>query len=316
MMVQFHPGAPFYIVLMDHKKERAGEWAAIGHLVLDGFWPVGAAYGTQFLGLAPIGLLGWASFFASLFFIALVWQKKCFSQLFDRRFLGGSALYTVCMLLPYAAIFYAAKSNTAMDVSLLTQSEVIFAALIGWLFLKEKIQSYRVIGVLFVFIANIIVLYDGGVDLQSSSLILIFAPVVFVFGNTIAKRLQANGMDFRALLLFRSFLGGGALILTSLFLESSASFSREIWLFLFAFGFLAFGLPKALWQIALNKIDLSKTTAIGLSYPAFSFLFAYLLMGEIPTLYHWLGLGLSFTGIWFLMKSSSRALTELASPVD
>lgn len=301
---------------MKHKDERTGEWAAIGHLVLDGFWPVGAAYGTQVLGLAPIGLLGWASFLASLFFVFLVWHRRRFAQLLDRRFLAGSALYTSFILLPYVAVFYAAQTNTAMDVSLLTQSEVIFAALVGWLFLKEKIQAYRVLGVLFVLLANLVVLYDGGLNIHPSSLILVFAPVVFVFGNALAKRLQASGMDFSALLFFRSFFGGGALILASLFFENSAPFTPHVWLFLFTFGFLAFGLPKALWQIALNKIDLSKTTAIGLSYPAFSFLFAYLLMGEIPTLYHWLGLGLSFTGILFLVKSTSRRQNELLVSPD
>ena len=154
--------------------------------------------------------------------------------------------------------------------------------------------------------ANLIVLYQGGVTFHPASLILIFAPAVFVFGNTIAKRLQAGGLSYAPLLLFRSGVGGLGLLLLSTLVEDFQIPPSSSWFFLFLFGLLAFGIPKALWQIALNKIDLSKTTAIGLSYPAFSFLLAYVWLKEVPTVHQWMGLLISFVGIYFLMKSTSR----------
>ncbi len=299
-----------------HKDERIGEWAAVGHMVLDGFWPVGAAYGTQVLKLPPVELLGLATFISSVFFLALTLKKGEFSHLRSLKILKGCLLYTACLLIPYMAIFWAAQSNSGINIALFTQSEVIFAALVGWIFLKERVQVARIAGVLCIVAANLIVLYNGSLSFNPASLILIFAPLIFVFGNATAKRLQTQGLSYAPLLLFRSGIGGLFVLLFSFLLEDFQIPSSSSWLFLFLFGFLAFGLPKAFWQIALNKIDLSKTTAIGLSYPAFSFVMAYFLLHEIPSFYQWLGLGFSFIGIYFLMQSSSRKLSELAAPID
>jgi len=296
--------------------ERVGEAAALGHMVLDGFWPVGAAYGTQVLQIPPMELLGFASLVGGLFFLILTLQKKEMKQLLTWKVLKGCLLYTACLILPYAAIFYAAKSNSAINISLFTQSEVIFAALIGWLFLRETVQRTRVVGILCILAANLIVLYNGSLAFNPASLILIFAPAVFVLGNSIAKRLQNEGLGYAPLLLFRSGVGGLSLLLLSSLVEGFQSPPSSAWLFLIGFGFFSFGLPKAFWQIALHKIDLSKTTAIGLSYPAFSFIMAYFWLAEIPSVYQWLGLLMSFVGIYFLMRSSSAPSDELASLPD
>ncbi|QQR54710.1 EamA family transporter [Candidatus Peregrinibacteria bacterium] len=225
-------------------------------------------------------------------------------------------LYTACLILPYAAIFFAAQSNSALNVALLTQSEVIFAALIGWLFLKEQLQASRLAGVAFILLSNLIVLYSGGLSFNLMSLILIFAPFVFVFGNAIAKRLQAEGLPYAPLLLFRGVVGGIFTLGLSFLIEEMQMPVLSSWSFLLFFGLFCFGIPKVFWQIALNKIDLSKNTAIALSYPAFSFILAYFWLGEIPSFYQWAGLLFSFVGIYFLMRSSSRSLLELASRPD
>jgi len=298
------------------RDEKIGELAAVGHMALNGFWPVGAAYGTQILQIPPIQLLGLATFISSLFFLGLTLKKGKFRQLLNRKVLKGCAAYTALLLVPYIAMFYAAKTNSGINIALFTQSEVIFAALIGWLFLKERLQTTRVVGVLCILLANLVVLYNGNLLFNPASLILIFAPVLFVFGNALSKRLQAEGLSYAPLLLFRGAVGGACLLLLSFLVEDFQSPPSSSWVFLFLFGFLAFGLPKALWQIALSKIDLSKTTAIGESYPAFSFILAYFWLNEIPSLYQWLGLLISFAGIYFLVKSSSRTLGELAAPSD
>ncbi len=299
---------------MKSRDEKIGELAGIGHMILDGFWPVGAAYGTQVLRIPPVELLAWATLFSSCLFIPLTLWRKELHQLFSLKVLKGCLIYTACLLLPYAAIFYAAKSNSALNTTLFTQSEVVFAALIGWLFLKEKMPLYRILGISCVLAANLLVLYSGGLQVNPASLILIFAPVVFVFGNATAKRLQADGLGFAPLLLFRGFIGGSALMLLSMAVEEFTLPESSAWPFLLGFGFLAFGVPKALWQVGLNKIDLSKLTAIAFSYPPFSFIFAYLWLSEIPNAYQLGGLTLTFLGIYFLTRTRSTALSELANP--
>lgn len=303
-------------MMKKHSQERIGELAALGHMALDGFWPVGAAYGTQVLHLPPVELLGLATIISSFFFFGLTLQKRQLKQFFQRKTAGHCLLYTACLLLPYCAIFYATQSNSGINTALLTQSEVIFAALIGWLFLKERVQGTRVLGILCIFVANLIVLYNGSLSFNPASLILIFAPMVFVFGNAVAKRLQSEGLGYAPLLLFRSAVGGTGLLLLSSLIEKTQVPASDDWFFLLSLGLLAFGIPKALWQIALNKIDLSKTTAIGLSYPAFSFVLAYFMLEEVPSIFQWLGLLTSFVGIAFLMRSTSKPLVDLASPTD
>jgi drug/metabolite transporter (DMT)-like permease len=297
-----------------HPDEWIGEWAAIGHMMLDGFWPVGANYGVQFL--PPTEVLGIATFVSGVFFLILTLRKGQIRQLFHWRILAGCTLYTALLLLPYVAIFYATQHTSAINTALFTQSEVIFAAFVGWLILKEKPQLYRWLGIFFVLVANLVALYQGGIKVNPADLILVSVPIFFVFGNATAKRLQATGLGYAPLLLFRGAVGGGTLLLFSLLLEPFKIPAPSLWPFLLIFGLFAFSIPKALWQISLQKTDLSKTSAIGLSYPVISFIIAYFWLGETPTIYQMSALLISFVGIYFLMQTHSRRNAELAAAPD
>ena len=299
-----------------HREEKIGELAAVGNLILDGFWPVGVAYGTQVLHLPPVELLGIASLGSALLFLVLTLYRGTFKQLFSWSVFKGCVLYTSCLHIAYAAIFYATENGTAITTALLTQTELIFAGLIGWLFLREKLQASRILGLSLVLLASLLVLYNGSLELDPNSLILVFAPILFVFGNAVAKRLQAEGLDFAPLLLFRGVVGGVTMLVFSAVFEGFVMPDSSNWVFLLGFGLLAFGVPKALWQIALGRIDLSKLTGIGMSHTAFSFIFAYFWMGEIPTVYQYLGLILTVLGLFFLVKSTSRRSSDLLLSPD
>lgn len=297
-----------------HKDEKIGEWAALGHMILDGFWPVGASYGVHFL--PPTELLGIATFISGFFFLALTLYKGQLKQLFRWKIVKRCVLYTALLLVPYVAIFYATQYTSAINTALFTQSEVVFAAIVGWLFLREKPQMTRWLGVTCIVLANLIVLYQGSLRFNLADLVLVLVPLFFVFGNATAKRLQTDGLGYAPLLLFRGAIGGGTLLLFSSIFEGFKMPELSFWPFLIMFGLFAFSIPKALWQISLHKTDLSKTSAIGLSYPVISFAIAYVWLGEVPSVYQWSGLLISFVGIYFLMQSSSQRYSELSTPTD
>jgi len=63
--------------------------------------------------------------------------------------------------------------------------------------------------------------------------------------------------------------------------------------------------------MGLKKLDISKASAIGMSYPAFSLIFAFLLLHEIPTLYQWIGIAIISMGLYFIIRTTSKQYLDI-----
>jgi drug/metabolite transporter (DMT)-like permease len=208
-------------------------------------------------------------------------------------------------------IVYATRYSSAIETTLLLQSEVIFAALFAWGFLKEEISKNKLYGIFFSLFANILILYNGGVEFKWANLALFFAPFFFVLANSIAKNLQKEDLSWSLILSFRMTIGGILLLIFAHLLEGLEAPPTRLLPFLFCFAFFVFGVGKILWQMALHRLDLFKVTALGLGTPAVSLLLAFLWLGETPSNVQWLGILLACIGTIFLLKTRSKQWGEL-----
>jgi len=295
--------------MIKHKEEKKGEFYIIIEVVLHAFFPVAAKFGTSHI--APIQLLAYVTLISSLMFTVITFKNKQFNQLLNKRVAGWLLLYTLSLaVIPYGIIFYATQFTSAINTALLTQSEAIFAAILAWLILKEKIQFKKAMGIFLILFANIVVLYDGNLALNMADIAMFIAPLSFVFGNMIAKKLQAEGIGWSPILLFRTVIGGIILLIAAHFMEGLQIPSSNLWLYLIFFSFFVQGLAKICWQIALHRMDVSKATAIGMTYPVISVAIAYFWLQEVPSAYQWLGVVFTAIGIVLLMKTTSKQWTD------
>lgn len=293
-----------------HQQEKFGELLIGLQVLFQAFWPVGAHYGaTQ---MPQIQFLAYITLLSSVLFLGISLYKREFKSLWNKKILLQLSAYTLLSaVLPYGIIVYATRYSSAIETTLLTQSEVIFAALFAWIFLKEKISANKLFGISSILLANSLILYSGGLNFNWANLALFFAPLLFVLANSIAKNLQKEGLSWSLILSFRMTVGGLILLIFAHTVEGLQVPAVRLLPFLFLFTFFVFGLGKILWQMALHRLDLSKVTALGVSSPAISLLIAFLWLGEIPSNVQWLGILFVGVGTLALLKTHSKQWVEL-----
>ena len=290
--------------MQKHRQETIGEILVGLLLVIQAFAPVGMHYGaTQ---MPQIQFLAYVTILSSVLFIGISLYRREFKNLLDKKALLHLFAYTFLFAMSYGMIVYATRYSSAIETTLLTQSEIIFAGIFGWIVLKERMSGNKLLGIFAILTANILILYGGKLSFTVANLALFFAPVFFVFGNAIAKNLQKEGISWSLILSFRMFVGGLILLTIAGFAEGLKLPPTELWPFILLFTFSAFGIGKILWQMALYRLDLSKITAIGIGSPAVSLLIAFLWLGEIPSGNQWLGILLVCIGTVFLLKTHSK----------
>ena len=74
---------------------------------------------------------------------------------------------------------------------------------------------------------------------------------------------------------------------------------QTLWIWLYT-GILKYGWAMILWYQAIRALDLSRVTAIYLSYPVLSFTLSILLGLETPHIYQFIGMALTLTGAYWI----------------
>lgn len=293
-----------------HKEEKLGElWIALS-VVFQAFLPVGAHFGaTQ---MPQIQFLAYVTLVSSFLYLPISIYKREVGNTKSIKTIFYLLAYTLLVgVIPYGIIMYATRFSSAIETTLLTQTEVIFALIFGYVYLKEKISKYKLIGAVCILVANTLLLYQNNFIWSWANTALFLAPAFFVVGNSISKKLQKEGTSWSLILVFRSLVGGLILLGIAQAIEGLTIPSSNMMIFIPIFAISVFGFGKIFWQLALHRLDLSKVTALGLSHPGISLIIAFIWLGEIPTSNQWLSIFIMFLGIFFLLKTNSRQWAEL-----
>ena len=209
----------------------------------------------------------------------------------------------------FGLLFYGLQFTTAGNAAVFLQFEVLFNfLLLGLLLRHEPIIPQQLGGAaLMVGGALLILLPNGQLTVNWGDAIIVLSTVVLPFGNRYSQRaLKQISPIF--LMTVRSWLAGGFLLALSLWLEGNPALPtlRTAWLPIVLTGIFLLGLSKILWLRAISLLPISKCTAIGSpSVVALTMIFAYFLLGEIPTEQQLLGIVPIVVGGWLLTKKVS-----------
>ncbi len=252
---------------------------------------------------------------AALFFILAA--KRQMREIFNKKAFGpifGNTMFNI--VVPLALIFVGTSKTSAINTTLLHQTELLFAFLVSGLFYGEMITRQKLVGGAIVLLGTIAVLYNGTFELRLGDLLIIAGTALYPFGNHYAK--QALLLAQPSVVLFlRTLMGGIMLFIISFILEGqpqafSAIDQKQLALFAgLVLGLL--GIAKLLWFEGLKRLDVSKSTAIVIAGPAFSLVYAVALLHEIPTLYQLAGMLIIIAGLFILIKQ--KVETPASSPL-
>lgn len=180
-------------------------------------------------------------------------------------------------------LFIALEHLDASTVVVLLQSQIMFAAVLGWLILKETIHWRTGTGLLIGFSGILLVL--GGPDSQNiwGCIITLLSALAIAISYIRMRQLKdVHPMTFIAIIngVSLPFVFVGSLIMSP---EGWALLPDANWLTLagvLTYQALIVSLSHALWQTLLSRNSVTKVTCFILLLPIVTFALSILMLGE------------------------------------
>jgi drug/metabolite transporter (DMT)-like permease len=205
----------------------------------------------------------------------------------------------------------------AINGSLTQKTTVFFGLIFGFLILKERITKVQVIFSTILFFGLILAITQGSfnlltfsLDILSGVLIMLLITCLWMFGHSITKPVFArNEVTPTQMVFIRNFLSGIILFSTYFlffpFKNISLLFVPINQLYYVSMG-TVYGLGLYCWYKTLSYLDVSKATIIFSPTPIITAIFATVFLGELFTLFHFIGLVIVILSIVMIVKQKNN----------
>jgi drug/metabolite transporter (DMT)-like permease len=290
------------------KKGRAFRVEYLFMLIAALFWALGHPFGKIALRevhpfqLGAFNLI--AGFFSLLIFLAVTGRlKEIFKlpgrDLFSSLFLGvfGFFLYQI---MTFSALSRIPASMNAVLVS----TNVVFIVIFSAIFLKERIQLYKIAGIVLAFAGVLFVTFNTGFSIESNvnligCLFSICAVISFtlyaIFGKHVLSRNDPLIVSTLAI-----FSGAVLLTLMTLFtqgFQTLGSASVQTWAIMIMLGVTMIGTSYPLYFTCLKRMPASHVSIYIYMTPVFAVILSLVILKERFSWLFWLGTVLVLSGI-------------------
>jgi drug/metabolite transporter (DMT)-like permease len=212
------------------------------------------------------------------------------------------------------------QTSQANTTAWIVSTTPVFMALLGWLFLHEKLGRLRVLGILVAAVGVLLVvskgnlagMFGGSFGAPGDILILISAPNWAVFSVLSRQALQrhpATRMMFYVMLL-------GWLFVTVLFLSQGgpqdlANLKLDSWLGVGFLGVFCSGIAYIFWYDALQAIPASQVGVFLYLEPLVTAVVAWVVLQEQLVGFGMLGGAIILSGVWLVNRPEKKGADEL-----
>ncbi len=186
----------------------------------------------------------------------------------------------------YLCLYYGYSKGNSTEVLVVQYLWPALLPLFALIFLKEKLNRYKIVSVIFGFLAALIVFTKGdifSIDFSNISVLLIvFIGAISFALFSIFSKLQNGDINFNIFLYF--FWATIFSLITLIFWSSFEIPDLESSVVIFINGVFVNGLSYILWIYALSKADASKIAPLVYISPVLSVIWIALIFGEKITL--------------------------------
>ncbi len=257
-------------------------------------WSTGGLF-VKLITWNPFAIAGVRSLIGGLVILVFL-RRPHFTWSFAQ--VAGAVCYAGCMIL----FVTANKLTTAANAILLQYTAPVYAAVLGWIFLREKAHARDwvtmavVIGGMVLFFMDSLSL--GGME---GNLLAILSGVLFA-GAMVSFRAQKNGSSLESILLSH----GITLVVSIPFLWQGAP-TLAGWGALAFLGIFQIGLSSLLLTYGVKHVTAVQTLLTAVLEPLFNPVWVFLVLGERPGPRALLG------GAVILVAVTARSLVSLRS---
>lgn len=251
--------------------------------------------------LPPLSVAAMSTAIAACFFIGVTTYTRGWRRISSNVFWYVVA-GTLVIKTFYALIFFGLQFTTAGNASIIGLTEVAFAMIIlGGVLKKERVSSQVIVGSLLIVVGAACILFQRAGGINRGDIFILVAMAIVPFANLFQKK-ALEYISTTYLMTIRSMLGAPLLaFLALLFGETLHGEAISIaFPFILINGVLLLGLSKIFWLEAIKRIPISKANGMNSFIPALTLLFAFIVLGEVPTAIQLIGLVPMMLGVWII----------------
>ena len=282
-------------------KEREGELLMLGLTVLESWFPILSIVAISYVGALHTYMYSLA--IAFFFYMAIMYKRDRFKELKNRAAYKDLLLTTFWITFIFTLIFIGMRYTTAGNMAVIVFLQVLFSYLYFNVFGKEKMDTIHLIGALIMGTGALIILFPQDFEFNKGDWLILASAAAAPIVNLYQKRARAY-CSAETILGFRTVVGLPFVALLAYILEPAVSYEAFMsalpYIFLIAIG--VYVAAKIMWIEALNRMSITKLSAMLALMPVFTLFFAYLYLDEIPEFRQLLGIVPVLVGGYLITK--------------
>ncbi|MBQ4493074.1 MAG: EamA family transporter [Elusimicrobiaceae bacterium] len=275
-------------------------------LFITAFYPIAGKMAVGFISPGMLLFLG----ALVCFIVCLPWliKTKQLKELFNfkkAKYLMAVGLFNTA--LPFLCMFIALLYTTPSNASILNQTELLYSLILTWIFLGERPNKTQLLGSALLLTGVIIILMQNRWTPQWKGDIIVISSVwLYQVGHIFAKKMPKE-FSPEFITAGRAFYGALFLIpltyaLTFIGLPIVFKPVLKSFLIILYLGAIFNTFGNMFWYRAIRNMDLSKATAVILSYPVFTYLISVCLGMDKISILQISGLAFAFSGAYLLTR--------------
>lgn len=199
---------------------------------------------------------------------------------------NGLQVYTLGVFnsaLPFCLLAFATLTFTAGFTSIINATVPLWAALIAWLWLKDKLSKIAVLGLLIGFAGVMTMAWNKSAITEGNYVLALLAGLtatLFYGGSSVYSKARLSQVN--SLFLATGCLTGGAIVLAvpAILLWPEHSISLKAWLCVITMGSICTGYAYVLFFRLIANIGAARAVTVTYLIPAISMGTGYLFLDE------------------------------------
>lgn len=208
--------------------------------------------------------------------------------------------------LPMTIFMVALNYTTPVNAAIANQFEIIYSLILSAIILKEHPSLKQIAGSILILLGVGLIILEGGTSLQAKGDLLVISCLwMYQVSHIFAKKLPTD-LEPQTIAAARALYALPALGLLCIVLsliQGPLQFNAKaptLWLVLGASALINYFLGNCYWYQAIRHMDLSKATAIILSYPVMTYILSVLFGQDRITVYKITGMILAVGGAYIV----------------
>ncbi len=282
-------------------KEREGELLMLGLTILESWFPILSIVAMSYVGALHTYMYSLA--IAFFFYMPIMYKRDRFKELKNRAAYKDLLLTTFWITFIFTFIFIGMRYTTAGNMAVIVFLQVLFSYLYFNVFGKEKMGTIHLIGAVIMTAGALIILFPENFEFNKGDWFILLSAAAAPIVNLYQKRARAY-CSSETILGFRTVVGFPFVALLAYFLEPAVSYENFMsalpYMFLIATG--VYVVAKIMWIEALNRMSITKLSAMLALLPVMTLFFAYIYLDEVPEFRQLLGIVPVLVGGYLITK--------------